>query len=266
MNYPQFQDVQTAGAYERLLMGRIFEPWGRVLLDRARLPEGGRVLDVATGPGTIARMAAERIGPRGRVDGVDISEQMLAEARAKAAGEGSAPIEYVVAPADALPFPAAAFDVVTCQQGVQFFQDQAAALREMRRVLRPGGRAAIAMWADDKAMTLFATFLAAYDEMGRGPARKPLLWLDARRLEELLRGAGFAGVEVEEAMLVARFDQGIPEALACVDGTSVGAGVRAMSADDRRAFEAKVTEKLGPYVRGTALELPVRALVAVASP
>jgi SAM-dependent methyltransferase len=246
-------------------MRRIFEPWGGVLLDRARLAEGGRVLDVATGPGTVARMSAERVGPRGRVDGVDISEQMLAEARAKAAAHGSAPIDYLVAPADALPFPAATFDVVTCQQGVQFFQDQAAALKEMRRVLRPGGRAAISMWSDDKAMTLFVTFLAAYDEMGRGPARKPLLWLDAEGLSELLRGAGFRGVEIEEARLVARFEQGIPEALACVDGTSVGAGVRAMSADERRAFEHKVTEKLGAYAKGTALELPARALVAVAS-
>jgi SAM-dependent methyltransferase len=260
---PHFQDEATVGAYERLLLRRIFEPWGRLLLDRAELPEGGRVLDVATGPGTIARMAAKELGPRGRVDAVDVSAQMLAEARSKGAADG-APIEYTQAPADALPFPAGTFDRVTCQQGLQFFPDQAAALREMRRVLKPGGRVAIAMWADDHAMTLFVAFLEAFDSVNRGAPRKPLAWLDASRLTALLQSADLSGVKVEEATLVAPFEQGFREALACVDGTSVGAGVRALSPDDRRAFDEKVAEALRPYAKGEALQVPARALVAVA--
>ncbi len=264
MTVSQIHDETTAEAYERLLMRRIFEPWGRILLDRAGLTEGGHVLDVATGPGTLARIAAERVGPRGRVDGVDISEAMLAEARAKPPAAGSAPIQYARASADALPFPAETFDRVTCQQGLQFFSDQPAALKEMRRVLRPGGRVAIAMWADDRAMTLFVAFLTAFDEVSPGPPRKPLSWLDGQRLSALLQGAGLSPVRVEETTLVARFEQGLTEALACVEGTSVGAGVRAMSASHRRAFDENVARALRPYEKGQALELPARALLAVA--
>jgi SAM-dependent methyltransferase len=259
----QFHDEATVGAYERLLMRRIFEPWGRLLLDRAALLPGEEVLDVATGPGTIARMAAARVGPGGRVHGVDLSPQMIAEAQTKAGEGGAAPIEYTRAPADELPFPAATFDAVLCQQGIQFFPDQPAAMKEMRRVLRPGGRAALALWADDKAMTLFASFLAAFDAVAGRPARPPLSWLDATRLAALFDQAGFHDTRIDEPSLVAIFDGGIDEALDCVDGTSVGAGVRAMDEGQRRAFEAAVKERLTPYLKGRRLELPVRALVAV---
>jgi SAM-dependent methyltransferase len=263
MTYPHFQDEATAGAYERLLLRRIFEPWGRVLLDRAMIAEGARVLDVATGPGTIARMAAERAGGAGRIDGIDSSAQMLAEARAKPATPGAAPIEYAEAPADALPFAAGSFDVVLCQQGMQFFPDQPAAVREMRRVLRPGGRVAIAMWAHDRAMTLFVSFLAAFDAVKGGPPRKPLGWLDARRLAALLEDAGFADVKVEEETLFATFERGLPEALACVDGTSVAVGVRAMSSSERQAFDDNVTAALKQYEKAEGLVVPAAALVAV---
>jgi SAM-dependent methyltransferase len=263
LNSTFFQNEEVAGAYERLLMPRIFEPWGRVLLDRAAIPEGGSVLDVATGPGTIAQMAAKRVGPRGHVDGVDISPQMIAEARGKTFPDDSAPIDYGVAPADALPFSAATFDVVTCQQGLQFFPDQAAALREMRRVLRPGGRVAVAMWVDSQAMALFASFHWAFQEV-TGKHRPELAWLDAPGLRSALEGAGFSRVEVEEKSLVARFEQGLSEVLSCVDGTFLGPSVRAMTAEDRQRFQAKVAEKLQPHARGQAMEVPARSLVAVA--
>jgi ubiquinone/menaquinone biosynthesis C-methylase UbiE len=258
-----FDDQATAAAYERLLLGRIFEPWGRLLLDRAGLAEGGTVLDVATGPGTIARMAAERVGRRGRVEAVDLSPQMLAEAKAKRAPEGAAPVTYTQAPADALPVPESTFDTVLCQQGVQFFPDQGAAAAQMRRVLKPGGHVAVSLWKDDTAMTLFSTFLVAFQETTGTPARRPLAWLEAKKLSALLEGAGFADVRVEEITLVAVFEGGMKDALACVDGTSAGAGVRALEPAQRTAYERRVEERLAPYARGDALELPATALVGV---
>ncbi len=105
------------------------------------------VLDVATGPGTVARIAAARARSTGRVVGIDISAPMLEVARGKPAEPGAAPLEFLERHAHDLQFPDASFDVVLCQQGLQFFPDQIAALPEMHRVLKPSGRVGIAVWA-----------------------------------------------------------------------------------------------------------------------
>jgi ubiquinone/menaquinone biosynthesis C-methylase UbiE len=89
---PRFNDDQTANAYERLLVPRIFRPWGLLLLEKVGLRTGQRILDVATGPGTLARLAAEHIGAAGAICGVDLSANMLAQAKAKAPVQGGAPI------------------------------------------------------------------------------------------------------------------------------------------------------------------------------
>jgi SAM-dependent methyltransferase len=261
----RFNHEATATAYERLLLPRIFNPWGRLLLSKAGLKPGDRVLDVATGPGTLAMLAAGLCGPTGRVSGVDSSPQMLAKARDKATQPGAAPLDYHEAQADGLPFPNAGFDMVLCQQGLQFFPDQLAALREMRRVLKPGGGAALALWADGKAMTLFSTFLDAVDASLAQPApRAALGWLDPTGLKSLMERAGFQAVQVREEVLVAEFELGLAQALACVDGTTAGAAVRAMAPPARHAFERRVAFALAPYEQDGLLKVPARALVAVA--
>jgi ubiquinone/menaquinone biosynthesis C-methylase UbiE len=265
MQESRFNHEATAIAYERLLVPRIFNPWGRLLIAKAGLKAGDRVLDVATGPGTLARLAAELCGPGGKVHGVDNSPQMLAKARDKAPMPKGAPIDFHEGQADGLPFPNAGFDVVLCQQGLQFFPDQLAALREMRRVLKPGGSVALSLWSGIKAMTLFSTFLDAVDATLAQPApRAALGWLDAAGLRSLMERAGFQGVEVREEVLMAEFAQGLAEALACVDGTTAGAPVRAMAPEARHAFERRVAFALAPYEQDGVLKVPARALVAVA--
>ena len=99
------------------------------------------MLDVACGTGTVARLAAARVGSAGAVTGVDLTPGMLAVAR-RIEAEG-APIDWQEASADRLPLPDASADVALCSLGLQFFPDRPAALREMRRVLIPGGRLAV---------------------------------------------------------------------------------------------------------------------------
>src|SRR5262249_49218459 len=94
--------------------------------------------DVASGPGTVARVAAKRIGPGGRVVATDISRPMLDVANSKPSSPASAPITYIESPAAPLGVESAAFDFVVCQQGLQLFPDRLAALGEMRRALKPG--------------------------------------------------------------------------------------------------------------------------------
>jgi ubiquinone/menaquinone biosynthesis C-methylase UbiE len=132
--------------YDEILVPRWFEPWARLLLDKLAPEPGQTVLDVACGPGTVTRLAAQRVGPKGHVTGCDFSPAMLELAHSKSSIDASAPIDYLECPANALGVPDDAFDLVTCQQGLQFFPNRDAALAEMRRVLRPGGKLGIAVW------------------------------------------------------------------------------------------------------------------------
>ena len=134
----QFTEDTVPRAYEEVLVPRLFEPWALLLLDECNLRPNAVVLDVATGPGTVARVAAKRIGPGGRVVATDISRPMLDVANSKLSSPDSAPITYIESPAAPLGVESAAFDFVVCQQGLQFFPDRLAALGEMRRALKPG--------------------------------------------------------------------------------------------------------------------------------
>ena len=146
----QFTDDAVPRAYEEVMVPRLFKPWALLLLDECNLHPNAVVLDVATGPGTVARAAARRIGPGGRVVATDISRPMLNVANSKSSAPESAPITYIESPAAPLRVESAAFDFVLCQQGVQFFPDRSAALTEMRRAIKPGGQLAIAAWSHDR--------------------------------------------------------------------------------------------------------------------
>ena len=123
--------------YERYFVPAIGAPLAHDLIAASSLRPGEAVLDVACGTGIIARFAAERVGPTGTVAGLDMNAGMLEVARSVSASAG---IPWHEASAEAIPLPDDSFDVVTCQLGLQFFADKPAALREMHRVLKQGGR------------------------------------------------------------------------------------------------------------------------------
>jgi SAM-dependent methyltransferase len=129
-----------AEVYEASFVPALFRQWGPKLVEIVGVAPGERVLDVACGTGALACAAAEHVGPAGAVTGLDRSEEMLAVARRKGAR-----IEWRGGRAESLPFAAASFDRVASQFGLMFFDDPAAGLREMQRVLRPGGRLAVAV-------------------------------------------------------------------------------------------------------------------------
>jgi SAM-dependent methyltransferase len=132
----------AAVAYEKDFVPAIFAQWPPVLAEAAAMKPGDRVLDVACGTGVLARGAADRVGPTGRVTGLDLNEAMLAVARRL-----RPEIEWRQGDAAKLPFDDGAFDVVVSQFALMFFPDQVAALREMWRVLASRGRLAVAVCA-----------------------------------------------------------------------------------------------------------------------
>jgi ubiquinone/menaquinone biosynthesis C-methylase UbiE len=123
--------------YQRYFVPAIGRPFAEDLIAEASLDGGERVLDVACGTGVVARLAAERVGPDGTLAALDVNPAMLATARS--IPSSGAAIQWYEATAEAIPLPDGAFDVVLCQLGLQFVADKKAALREMRRVLVPGG-------------------------------------------------------------------------------------------------------------------------------
>ncbi|HWH43404.1 MAG TPA: methyltransferase domain-containing protein [Thermoleophilaceae bacterium] len=112
----------------------------RAVLRALDLRPGERVLDIGAGPGFLAVAMAAAVGPRGSVDGVDVSESMIALARRRSPEPHSAPLAFRLGDALALPFPDECFDVVVSTQVYEYVEDIQAALAEARRVLRPGGR------------------------------------------------------------------------------------------------------------------------------
>src|SRR5262249_14554275 len=175
---------------------RLFEPWALLLLDECNLRPNAVVLDVATGPGTVARIAAKRIGPGGRVVATDISRPMLDVAKSKPSSPDSAPITYIESPAAPLGVESSAFDFVVCQQGLQFFPDRLAAVSEMRRALKPGGQLAIATGSRIEDNALYAALHAALREsvpgdLG-GPAPGTIQLASSSTPQEHGRSCGFS--------------------------------------------------------------------------
>ena len=126
--------------YEKYFVPIIGRPLAADLVDVAAPRPGERALDVACGTGVVARIAAERVGTAGTIAAIDINPGMLAVARATT--PATVAVDWQQASAERLPFPDESFDVALCSLGLPFFPERAAALREMRRVLVPGGRIA----------------------------------------------------------------------------------------------------------------------------
>jgi ubiquinone/menaquinone biosynthesis C-methylase UbiE len=177
-----------------------FESFAREAL-RLAPPDGGDVVDVAAGPGSLSLLAAPAAR---RVYAIDFAEAMLAQLRARAAAAGITNVETQAADGQALPFEDARFDAAYSMFGLIFFPDRAKGLRELARVLRPGKRAVVSSWAPSERIPLFKSLFAAMRAASPGPkgpdTPAPLGTADEIRSEFL--AAGFRTVDVHEHLVV----------------------------------------------------------------
>jgi SAM-dependent methyltransferase len=196
--------AEAAEIYEAFYLPALFQEWTPRMADAARIGPVQRVLDVACGTGVLARALAPLVGAPGSVAGLDINEGMLAVARRKAPD-----IEWRHGRAESLPFDGASFDAVLCQFGLMFFTDRHAALREMVRVLRPGGRLVVAVWASFADTPGYAALVALLRRLfGAETAQglsAPYVLGDPSHLRALLVEAGLPTVEVTTHQGTARF-------------------------------------------------------------
>lgn len=194
-----------AEIYDEYFVPALFAQWGPKVAAAAKLGPGDRAFDVACGTGALTLAASEIVGPAGVVVGVDANPDMLAVARRK-----SSRIEWLEGKAEALPLPDRSFDAALSQFGFMFFEDRAAALREMMRALRPGGRLAVAVCGAVEESPGYAVLAKLLDDLfGRevGDAfRAPFALGDADALLAICEEAGVPDAQVLRKEGLVRFN------------------------------------------------------------
>ena len=262
----------AAELFERYLVPLITAKWAEDLLDRAQPREGEAVLDIGCGTGIVARLAARRMG-RGSVTGLDLNAGMLAVAR-KVPTEGAA-IIWIEGSALDLPFPPDTFDVVVCQQGLQFFPDQRKALGEMRRVLKGGGRAALSVYSRIERTPGANAFVLALDDVLSGDAsrikRGEHSFTDAAQLETLLRDSGFNAVDLQTVEQTIVFPSVLDYVRFQLLATPMTVLMKDRTEAQREAIISSVTSKTTALSAPAMLEngrftFPQEAYVAIARP
>lgn len=252
-----FTASSVPDGYDRFMLAQIFEPWARDLLERAQPRPGQRVLDVASGLGPVARLVAPAVGPGGLVVASDISGSMLVRAAAKGSDPGWAPIEYRECSASALDAADDSFDVVLCQQGLQFFPDRHGALTEMRRVTRPGGLVALSMWATEHPLGLFGPIVETLHELGLeepypGAFNPESYTVSMSDLSAALVHAGWRDVEVETASIDAIWSS-MDDAVSALLGTPFGPQVSGLTHDEQVHVGVALAGKLAQSADGVVM-------------
>jgi SAM-dependent methyltransferase len=259
--------LSAAEAYEAFLVPALFRPWADMVLNSHPPAVATRVLDVACGTGIGARLAARTVGAAGAVVGLDSDHEMLAVARTTARAADEAPIAWLQGNAVAMPFDSATFDSVVCLEGIQFFEDRTAGLREIRRVLRSGGEFVASVWSalsDNPGYAALAEGLRTLvsDTAARLP---PFALADGEEIRRLIASAGFAEATVSAATLTFT----VPSAEAFVDWVAAGAPTTRRNLSQlpearRVDFIHLVRDRLKRYRTEAGVSLPSTRNVVVA--
>src|SRR5262244_1993552 len=238
-------------AYQRYIVPA-FMATSQELVALAALQGGARVLDVACGTGVVARLAAQVVGAAGRVVGTDVNEAMLGMARTVPQQPDGPKIEWRQSDAAALPFPDAAFDVVFCQYGLEFFADQAAGLRQIARVLVPGGRLVLRVWRALERQPFYVALIEAlerYVRPGAGaPIRAAFTLADMAELRALVAGAGLRQGHIRITINPFRYPSVAAYVQRYRSATPIASDIAAMDDPARTALLQEVTTALRAYV------------------
>lgn len=250
----------SAENYERHFTPSIGEPIARQLIEAARPVPGERVLDVACGTGIVARLVAEAVGPQGQVAGLDVNPGMLAVARTV----GPETIEWHEASAENLPLPDRSFDLVVSSMGLQFVPDRAAAVREMRRVLVPGGRA---VWCTPGPTPplMEAIDQALSHHVGPGASmfvHAVFSLCDPAEARALLEEGGFDDVDVTHEPVPLRVPLPADFFWQYVHSTPLATVLAEVDDATRTALEQEVVERCQPFVDGDASVIAPGLLIA----
>lgn len=222
-----------------------------------------RVLDLATGGGHVALAIAEALGPGGHVTATDLIPDMLAIAETKARERGFANLAGHLADLEALPFPGGSFDALTCRLGIMFAPDVGRALRELRRVLKPGGQAVLLVWGPANRNPHLGVPMAYLTQRIQLPPPPPgapggFRFAPAGALAALLQDAGFESVQEAEIHPVLSWPGPVDEywEFAREIGPVLRRLLAALPPDQRHQVDTEILQEFGQYAAGQQVHFP----------
>ena len=251
----------AAIVYEQKMVPALCASWAPQVADAVAVGPGDKVLDVACGTGILAREASKRVGPEGSVTGLDLNEGMLGVAK-----RVQPDVDWHQGDATVLPFEADCFDVVVSQFGLMFFPDRVAALKEMWRVLKPGGRLGVASWASFEMAEGYRLLAEIAERRTNAEAaavlRAPFVLGDAEALLGLYHAADIKGAELRTNQDFARFPSIEELVSAEIDGSPIG---ELLSEAEYGALLHDTKVALAPYCNSDgSLAAPIAAHIVTA--
>ena len=253
------EENSFAKRYDAVMVPVIFQPWARELMRRAPPRQGDHVLDLGCGTGAVTREVVSSGVSPGSLTGLDMSADMLEVARERAS-EAGIEAEWVQADAGDLPFEDGRFDLAYCQQALQFFPDRLGALRELRRVLTDGARAAFCVsrqLSENPLLRAQAAALEKHVGPDAGAAVRAICGLsDPDEIRALFDEAGFEAIVLETVSLTLRHPDGRVYAAGAMGGMHTGDKLARLPGPRREECISSFLTGLGECFDGTAIRFP----------
>jgi ubiquinone/menaquinone biosynthesis C-methylase UbiE len=261
---------ETAPYWEkhRGVIREMFAPVTQALIETAQIRRGASVLDVATGPGEPALTIAEFVGHEGKVLGIDPVPEMVEAARREAQRQGLQNAKFVVTQADVLPADAGAFDAVVSRFGVMFFPDPIDAIREMLRVLKSGGKVALAVWYFAERNPFHYVLSRVVERYVTAPPPAPdapdaFRYAEPGKLRTVLSEAGATAVSERVFQFSTRASVSLEEfwTLRTEMSERLRSKLAKLSPEQMAEVKRETIEALRAYSDGRAVSMPAEVLI-----
>jgi ubiquinone/menaquinone biosynthesis C-methylase UbiE len=252
----------------REIIREMFQPITQALIEDAKITARQDVLDVATGPGEPALSLSKLVGTEGKIIGVDAAPEMVEAARREAKRRGFQNANFDVALAGDLPFPENTFDAVVSRFGVMFFPSPIEGVREMLRVLKPGGRVAIAVWHFAEKNPFHYSVSQVVERYVASPAPvpdspDPFRFAEPGKLLTIVSSAGAAATSERLLRFTIRAQISVEDfwALRSEMSEKLRAKLATLSKEQMAKLKREVLEALGAYSADSAMSFPAEVLI-----